>query len=108
MKNRATEVLREVDKLGWEEYLSVCEDAIKSAHVWWEGEALVCTAAGVDKTEEQTILHGCKWLLGACDLLITSEEEIVWLMDPGTDQYRIAHRNGELCWQGHLTSSGEL
>lgn len=105
MKNRAAEVLQEVDKLGWEEYRSVCEDAIKSAHqVWREGEALVCIAAEVDETEGQMILHGCKRLLGACDLLITSEEEIVWLMDTGTDQYRIAHQNGKLCWQGHLSS----
>ena len=105
MKNRAAEVLREVDKLGWEEYQSVCEDAIKSARqVWREGEALVCTAVEVDETEGQMILHGCKRLLGACDLLIMSEEEIVWLMDTGTDQYRIAHQNGKLCWQGHLSS----
>jgi hypothetical protein len=105
MKNRAAEVLREVDKRGWDKYRSICEDAVKAANqIWRECEALVSAAAEVDGMGEQTLLHGCKQLLGGCDLLITSEEEIIDLMDTGTKHYRDAHQKGELCWQQHFSS----
>ena len=64
---------------------------------------LVVAAAEVDGMGEQTLLRGCKRLLGGCDLLIASEEEVIDLMDTGIKHYRNAHRNGELCWQRYFS-----
>ena len=103
MKNRATEVLRDVTRRGWQEYRSVCEDAAETArHLWRKCEALVTAAVELDGMEENGLLCRCKRLLEASDLLIASEEEILHLMDTGTGCYSRAHKNGELCWQQHF------
>ena len=106
MKNRATEVLRDVTRRGWQEYRSVCEDAAETArHLWRKCEALVTAAVELDGMEGNGLLCRCKQLLEACDLLIDSEEEILCLMDTGTKDYRSAYQNGDLCWQQHCCQS---
>jgi hypothetical protein len=64
-----------------------------------ECEALVNTAAEVGGTEGNVLLCGSKWLLTACNLLITSEEEIVSLMEIEMEAYKWAYQHGALCWQ---------
>ena len=104
INNRATEVLREVEKQGWDDYHYICEDAAQAARkLWRQCEVLVNAAAEVDGTEEKGLLPRCKQLLAVCDLLITLEEEIVCLMDTGPDNYGFAHRRSELCWQQHFS-----
>jgi hypothetical protein len=106
MKNRTTEVLGEVARWGWQEYRSICEDATETARrLWRKCEALVMAAVELDGMEENGLLYGCKRLLEACDLLIDSEEEILCLMDMGTEDYRSAYQNGDLCWQRHCCQS---
>jgi hypothetical protein len=104
MKHRAAEVLREVARWGWNEYQSICENiaAENACHLWCKCEALVITAAELDGMEESGLLHGCKQLLESGDLLIDSEEEILRLMDTGTEDYQSGHQNSELCWQQHF------
>jgi hypothetical protein len=51
----------------------------------------------------KVLLCGCKRLLAASNLLIASEEEIMHLMDTGTENYGFAYKNGELCWQQHFS-----
>ena len=88
MKNRATEVLGEVARWGWQEYRSICEDAAETARrLWHKCEALVTAAVELDGMEENGLLCRCKRLLEACDLLIDSEGEILCLMDTGTEDY---------------------
>jgi len=57
----------------------------------------VIAAAEVDR------LSKSKQLLEACDLTLESEEEIISLMDSGTDDYRSAHQNHDLRWQQSLS-----
>lgn len=100
LKNRATEVLREVARCGWDNYRSICEEATKAARqLWHRCETLVNVTAEVDGTEGKALLCKSKQLLGACDLMVESEEEIVRLMDSGIDDYTSAHQNDDLCWQ---------
>jgi hypothetical protein len=58
----------------------------------------------IDGMEENEVLNGCKRLLTASDLLITSEEEILCLMDTGPQTYRRAYKNGELSWQQNFSA----
>jgi hypothetical protein len=58
---------------------------------------LLTDAAELEGMEDNGLLYGCKRLLEAGDLLIQSEEEILRLMDIGTEAYRSAYQNGELC-----------
>ena len=104
MNNRAVEVLKEVAKQAWEDYRSLCEDTVEATRrLWRQCEVLVNAAAEVDGMDEKGLLCGCKRLLAASDLLIASEEEIVHLMDTGTENYGFAYKNGELCWQQHFS-----
>jgi hypothetical protein len=103
MEHRAVEVLREVSRRGWQDYQSDCEDTAKIARrLWRKCEALVIAASELQGMEDKGLLCGCKRLLEASDLLIESEEEILCLMDTGTEDYRSAYQNGELCWQRHF------
>jgi hypothetical protein len=104
MSNRAMEVLKEVAKQGWEGHRSFCESTVEVARwLWGQCEVLVIAAAEVDEMDEKGLLFGCKRLLAASDVLIASEEEIVHLMDTGTENYGFAYKNGELCWQQHFS-----
>jgi hypothetical protein len=106
MKNRAADALREVARHGWEDYQTICEEAVEAARkLWRQCEALVIAAGEVGGTEGNALLHGSKRLLTACDLLVASEEEIVSLMDTGMEAYRWAHQNGELGWQHQFSLS---
>ena len=67
--------------------------------LWHRCETLVNATAEVDGTEGKALLRKSKQLLGACDLMVESEEEIVRLMDSGIDDYTSAHQNDDLCWQ---------
>ena len=92
--------LREVARCGWDNYRSICEEATKAARqLWHRCETLVNATAEVDGTEGEALLCESKQLLGACDLMVESEEEIVCLMDLGIDDYTSAHQNDDLCWQ---------
>ena len=103
MDDRATEVLREVNRRGWDNYRSLCEEAVNSTRqIWRESEALVNAAAEVDQTYEKALLCRCKRLLEAGDLLLASEEEILCLSDTGAECYGFAYENGELYWQQRL------
>ena len=108
MRSRAVQVLVEDTDSRWEDYQSVCDDAVEAARcLWRQCEALVIAATEVDdRMEGDRLLQGCKRLLTASDLLIASEEEILCLMHTGTGYYSRAHENGELCWQRHF--SGEV
>ena len=100
MENRAAEVLIKVIRHGWEDYRTTCEEAVEAGRqLWRQCEALVNTAAEVGGTEGNTLLCRSKQLLTACDLLITSEEEILSLMEIGMEAYKWAYQHGELCWQ---------
>jgi hypothetical protein len=47
MENRATEVLKEASRCGWEDYQYICEDAAEAArHLWHKCEELL-SAVGV-------------------------------------------------------------
>jgi hypothetical protein len=89
MSSRAAEVLIEDTNSCWEDYWSVCEDAVEAARcLWCHCEALVIAAVEVDdQLEGNGLLCRCKRLLEASDLLIASEEEILCLMDTGTGCY---------------------
>jgi len=104
MNSRATEVLRAINEQNWGDLRSLCESTVDSAQrLWWESEALVITAAEVDKISDgKALLYRCKWLLEASDLLLASEEEILCLLDTGTENYSFAYENNRLCWQQHL------
>jgi len=103
MEHRAVEVLREVSRRGWQDYRSDCEDTAKIARrLWQKCEALVIAASELKGMEDNGLLCGCKRLLEASDLLIESEEEILCLMDTGTEDYRSAYQNGDLRWQRHF------
>jgi hypothetical protein len=105
MSSRAAQVLVEDTNSRWEDYRSICDNAVEAARCLWRHcEALVIAAAEVDdQLEGDGLLRGCKRLLEASDLLIASEEEILCLMDTGTGCYSHAHKNGELCWQRHFS-----
>jgi hypothetical protein len=104
MNSRATEVLRAINEQNWGDLRSLCESAVDSARrLWRESEALVITAAKVDEISDgKALLYGCKRLLEASDLLLASEEEILCLLDTGTENYSFAYENDGLCWQQHL------
>jgi hypothetical protein len=104
MNSRATEVLGTVNEQSWRDLRSLCESAVDSAQrLWRESEALVIAAAEVDEISNgKVLLYGCKRLLEASDLLLTSEEEILCLLDTGTKNYSFAYKNDGLCWQQHL------
>jgi len=86
-----------------QDYRSNCEDTTEIAcRLWRKCEALVIAASELKGMEDNRLLCGCKWLLEASDLLIESEEEILCLMDTGTEDYQSAYQNGELCWQRHF------
>jgi hypothetical protein len=101
MSSRAAQVLVEDTNSCWEDYQSICDNAVEAAQcLWCHCEALVIAAMEVDdQLERDGLLQGCKCLLEASNLLITSEEEILCLIDTGTGCYSRAHKNGELCWQ---------
>ena len=100
LKNRATEVLREVAKCGWDNYRTICEEGTKAARqLWHRCETLVNATAEVDRTEGEALLCKSKQLLEACNLMVESEEDIVCLMDSEIDDYTPAHQNNDLCWQ---------
>ena len=100
MENRAAEVLIKVIRHGWEDYQTTCEEVVEAGHqLWHQCKALVNTAAEVGGMEGNTLLCGSKQLLTACDLLITSEEEILSPMEIRMEAYKWAYQHGELCWQ---------
>jgi hypothetical protein len=88
MKHRAVEVLSEVAGQDWDQYQSICEDATETAcHLLRECEALLTDTTELEGMEDNRLLYGCKRLLEAGDPLIQSEEEILHLMDTGTEAY---------------------